>query len=86
MKASIVMLHYNTSKVHALHGVCLTTFCKLYGNIFSLYRFETWSVTVREEQRLKVFEKRVLKGLFGPKGEVEHRKDEKCICILFGKP
>jgi len=32
---------------------------------------ETWSLTLREECRLKVFENRVLRRLFGPKsGEV----------------
>jgi hypothetical protein len=28
---------------------------------------ETWSVTLREEHRLRVFENRVLRGIFGPK-------------------
>jgi hypothetical protein len=28
---------------------------------------ETWSLTLREEHRLKVFEKRVLRRMFGPK-------------------
>jgi hypothetical protein len=31
-----------------------------------LYRFETWSVTLREEHRLKVFQRRVLGRIFGP--------------------
>jgi hypothetical protein len=36
-----------------------------------LYGFETWSLTLREEHRLRVFENRVLRGIFGPKrGEV----------------
>jgi hypothetical protein len=30
---------------------------------------ETWSVTLREEQRLRVFENRVLRRIFGPKRE-----------------
>jgi hypothetical protein len=30
---------------------------------------ETWSVTLREEHRLRVFENRVLRGIFGPKGD-----------------
>jgi hypothetical protein len=34
-----------------------------------LYGCETWSLTLREEHRLRVFEKRVLKGIFGPKRE-----------------
>ena len=32
-----------------------------------LYGCETWSLTFREERRLKVFENRVLRRLFGPK-------------------
>jgi hypothetical protein len=32
-----------------------------------LYEGETWSLTLREERRLKVFEKRVLRRIFGPK-------------------
>ena len=31
-----------------------------------LYGCETWSLTLREERRLSVFENRVLKGIFGP--------------------
>jgi hypothetical protein len=31
-----------------------------------LYWCETWSVTFREEHRLRVFENRVLRGIFGP--------------------
>jgi hypothetical protein len=32
-----------------------------------LYGCETWSLTLREEHTLRVFENRVLKGIFGPK-------------------
>jgi hypothetical protein len=32
-----------------------------------LYGCETWSPTLREERRLKVFENRVLRRIFGPK-------------------
>jgi hypothetical protein len=34
----------------------------------SRYGCETWSVTEREENRLRVFENRMLKKIFGPKG------------------
>jgi len=34
---------------------------------FVLYGCETWSLTLREEHRLRVFENRVLRGIFGPK-------------------
>ena len=32
------------------------------------YACETWSLTLREECRLRVFENRVLRRIFGPKG------------------
>jgi len=34
---------------------------------FILYGCETWSLTFREERRLKVFENRVLRRIFGSK-------------------
>jgi hypothetical protein len=32
-----------------------------------LYGYETWSLTLREEHRLRVFENKVLRRIFGPK-------------------
>jgi hypothetical protein len=32
-----------------------------------LYGCETWSLTLREEHRLRVFENKVLRRIFGPK-------------------
>jgi hypothetical protein len=32
-----------------------------------LYGCETWSLTIREELKLRVFENRVLRKIFGPK-------------------
>ena len=32
-----------------------------------MYGCETWSLTVREERKLRVFENRVLRRVFGPK-------------------
>jgi hypothetical protein len=34
-----------------------------------LYGCETWSLTLREGHRLKVFENRVIRRIFGPKGD-----------------
>ena len=45
---------------------------KIYRNIILpvvLYGCETWSLTLKEESRLRVFENRVLKRIFGPKGD-----------------
>jgi hypothetical protein len=42
----------------------------MYRNIiltFVFYGCETWSLTLREECRLRVFENRVLRIIFGPK-------------------
>jgi hypothetical protein len=58
-----------------------------------LYGCETWSLTLREEHRLRVFENRVLRRIFGPKrdgvtGEWRRLHNEELICthhqILFG--
>jgi hypothetical protein len=43
---------------------------KFYRNIIlhiGLYGCETWSLALREERRLSVFESGVLRGIFGPK-------------------
>jgi hypothetical protein len=32
-----------------------------------LYGYETWSLTLRDEHRLRAFENRVLSRIFGPK-------------------
>ena len=45
-----------------------------------LYGCETWSLTLREESRLRVFENRILRRIFGPKrdenGEWRRLKNE----------
>jgi hypothetical protein len=33
----------------------------------ALYECETWSLTLREERRLRVFEIKVMRRIFGPK-------------------
>ena len=43
---------------------------KIYRTIIlpvALYGCETWSLTLREERKLRMFENRVLRILFGPK-------------------
>jgi hypothetical protein len=39
--------------------------------------YETWSLTMREERRLRVFENRVLRRIFGPKRERGNKVVEK---------
>jgi hypothetical protein len=45
-----------------------TMICKGNKNVV-LYGCETWSLTLREEHRPRVFENRVLRRIFGPKRE-----------------
>ena len=43
---------------------------EIYRNIILsvvVYAYENWSLTLREERRLRVFKNRVLKRVFGPK-------------------
>jgi hypothetical protein len=52
-----------------------------------LYGCETWSLTLREEHRLRVFENRELRKIFGPKREEDGswrklHNDEFTACIL----
>ena len=44
---------------------------KIYRSIILpvLFGCETWSLTLREERRLRLFENRVLRRIFGPKRE-----------------
>jgi len=51
-------------------GEVSAKFCGLYRTIILsvvLYGCKTWSLTLREERRLGVFENRVLRRIFGPK-------------------
>ena len=43
---------------------------------FILYRCETWSLTLRWEGRLGLFENRVLRRMFGPKGDKVTEKEK----------
>jgi hypothetical protein len=42
-----------------------------------LYGCETWSLTVREEHKMRVFENRVLRRIFGPKRDGSDERVEK---------
>jgi hypothetical protein len=45
------------------HSVC---FCKIIILLVILYECGTWSLTVREDSRLRVFVNRLLRRTFGP--------------------
>jgi hypothetical protein len=44
-----------------------------------LYGHETWSLTLREEHRLRVFKNRVLRRIFGPKRDEVPREWKKFL-------
>ena len=44
-----------------------------------LYGCKTWSLTLREERRLRVFVNRVLRRIFGPKTVYVNNKHMLCI-------
>jgi hypothetical protein len=48
-----------------------------------LYGCETWSLTVREEYKLRVFEKRVFRRIFGPKRDGVREGGESGITRSF---
>jgi hypothetical protein len=48
-----------------------------------LYGCETWSLTLREEDRLTVSENRMLKRIFGPKRDKVTGDGENCITRSF---
>jgi hypothetical protein len=53
-----------------------------------LYGCENWSLTLREESRLRVFENKVLRRIFGPKrdeviGEWRRLRNEKLYALYF---
>jgi hypothetical protein len=47
------------------------------------YGCETWSLTLREEHKLRVFENRVLRGIFGPKRDEVMGNGGSCIMRNF---
>ena len=60
------VISFNTCKFGELSKNLKT---KIYRTVilpFGLYGCETWSVSLREEHRLRVFENRVLRKIFGP--------------------
>ena len=53
LKAQLITLNFNKIKIRV--------------NEYSLYGCETWSLTLREGRKLRVFENMVLRRMFGPR-------------------
>jgi hypothetical protein len=61
---------------------------RIYGIMISptvLYGCETWSLTLREVYRQRIFENRMLKGICGPKKDERREVGENCIMSSLGK-
>jgi hypothetical protein len=73
--------------------LCKNVKVKIYKTIILpvvLYGCETWSLTLREVNRLRVFENRILRRIFGPKrdevtGELRKLHNEE-LHILYSSP
>jgi hypothetical protein len=69
------MLATIRSRTYSLLVFCLRNVkIRIYKNIILpvvLYGCETWSPTLTEKHRLRVFENRVLRWIFGPKRDEE---------------
>jgi hypothetical protein len=65
----IAIRRYLNHECYKLYGIKFASilFIKTILLPVVLYGYETWSLTLREEQRLRVFENRVLRRIFGPK-------------------
>jgi hypothetical protein len=59
---AVSSIHNSKTRHAVVAGIHLTLLVVVYG-------CETWSLILREEHRLRVFENRVLIGIFGPKRE-----------------
>jgi hypothetical protein len=64
--------YYSVQNLLSSHLIPKNINIKIYKTVILpvvLYGCETWSITLRDEHRLRVFENRVLRRIFGPKRE-----------------
>jgi hypothetical protein len=69
---SVNACYYSVQNLLSSHLISKNLKIKIYKTVILpvvLYGCETWSLTLRKERRLRVFEKRVLRRIFGPKRE-----------------
>jgi hypothetical protein len=69
---SVNACYHSVQSLLSSHLLSRNVKVKMYKTIILpvvLYGCETWSLTLREEHRLRVFENRVLRRIFGPKGD-----------------
>jgi hypothetical protein len=70
---AVVRAPVPTAGLHVLQVRCLLCresshdYSIIQPTVYSLFECETWSVSIREEDRVRVFENRVLRSIVGPK-------------------
>jgi hypothetical protein len=67
LPATLVTVHRTSCNAASQAAMCEASLFLLVILPVLLYGCETWSLTLREERRLRVFENRVLWRVFGPK-------------------
>jgi len=85
--------YYSVQKLLSSRLLSINLKIKIYRTIILpvvLYGYETWSLTLREERRLRVFENKVLRRIFGPRmdevtGEWRRLHNEE-INVLYSSP
>jgi hypothetical protein len=73
--------YHSVQSLSSSHLLSINLKIKICKNIILpvvLYGYETWSLTLREEYKLRVYENRELRRIFGPK-----RKDEEACIMSF---
>jgi hypothetical protein len=76
--------YYSVQNLLSSHLISRNPKTKIYKTVILpvvLYGCETWSLTLQEEYRLRVFESRVLRRIFGPKREIDY--GDSCIMTNF---
>jgi hypothetical protein len=68
---------------HSGRVVNTPALCSVGWVLLVLYGCETWSLTLREEHRLRVFENRVLRRIFGPKRDEVTENGGSCTMRNF---
>jgi uncharacterized membrane protein len=64
--------YYSVQNLLSSHFISKNIKIKIYKNVILslvVYGCETWSLSLTEEHRLRVFENRMLRRIFGPKRE-----------------
>ena len=64
-RTDLLSIIRSLSTIYAAIGICHASYVDLVWVV--LYGCETWSLTLREERKLRVFENMVLRRIFGPR-------------------